>query len=93
MGEDDLGLGQQLAFEERLGLHDRPLAPQVGERDLVDQLVAGAGDPDCSRQLADELARQQNFRSIARIDAGISPEQFRVLKPGEVWEIAAQAVV
>jgi L-ascorbate metabolism protein UlaG (beta-lactamase superfamily) len=28
----------------------------------------------------------------ARIDAGIEPERFRLLKPGQVWEVAALAV-
>lgn len=31
--------------------------------------IAGSQEPDCSTQLADELARQQGFRSLARIDA------------------------
>ena len=46
VGEDDLGVGQELAFEERLALDDRPFGPQVGQRHLVNQLVAGAGDPE-----------------------------------------------
>ena len=40
VGEDDLDVGEQLAFEERLGLDDGPLGPEVGQRHLVDELVA-----------------------------------------------------
>ena len=29
---------------------------------------------------------------VARVEAGIDPERFRLLKPGQVWEIAAHAV-
>ena len=28
----------------------------------------------------------------ARIEAGIEPERFRLLRPGEVWEVAANRI-
>ena len=42
-------------------------------------------------QLTDEAfdAPEQALET-ARIDADISPEQFRLLKPGQVWEVAAR---
>ena len=46
VGEDDLDVGQELAFEEGLGRDDRPLRPEVGHGDFVDQLVARAGDAE-----------------------------------------------
>jgi L-ascorbate metabolism protein UlaG (beta-lactamase superfamily) len=44
-------------------------------------------------QLTDEpFDAPEQALETARIDAGISPEQFRLLKPGEVWDIAARVV-
>ena len=44
--KDDLDVDEQLPVEKRLRVHDRPLAPEVGQRDLVDELVTGAGDAE-----------------------------------------------
>src|SRR5262249_51137186 len=41
MGEHNLNVGEQLTFQVGLPLDDRSLGPQVGERDLVDELVPG----------------------------------------------------
>jgi L-ascorbate metabolism protein UlaG (beta-lactamase superfamily) len=44
-------------------------------------------------QLTDEAIDAPEIAlNAARIDAGITPEQFRLLKPGQVWEIKANAV-
>ena len=44
VGEDDLGVREQLAVQERLAGDDGPFAAQIRERYLVDELVARAGD-------------------------------------------------
>jgi L-ascorbate metabolism protein UlaG (beta-lactamase superfamily) len=44
-------------------------------------------------QLTDEpFDAPEQALETARIDADISPEQFRLLKPGQVWEVAARMV-
>ncbi len=44
-------------------------------------------------QLTDEpFDAPERALVAARVDAGIEPEQFRLLKPGQVWEMKAQAV-
>ena len=44
-------------------------------------------------QLTDEpIDAPETALHAARIDAGVSPEQFRLLKPGQVWEIEAKAI-
>ncbi len=44
-------------------------------------------------QLTDEpIDAPEIALHAARIEAGIEPERFRLLRPGEVWEIAARAV-
>lgn len=46
VGEHDFGVDEQLAIEERLGIDDGALGAQVGEGDLVNELIAGAGDAE-----------------------------------------------
>ena len=42
-------------------------------------------------QLTDEaIDAPESALDAARIDAGIEPERFRLLKPGQVWEVEAQ---
>jgi L-ascorbate metabolism protein UlaG (beta-lactamase superfamily) len=44
-------------------------------------------------QLTDEgIDAPVEALEAARVDAGIEPEQFRLLRPGEVWEVEARAV-
>jgi hypothetical protein len=44
-------------------------------------------------QLTDEaIDAPEKALHAARVDAGIEPERFRLLKPGQVWEIEAKAV-
>jgi L-ascorbate metabolism protein UlaG (beta-lactamase superfamily) len=44
-------------------------------------------------QLTDEpFDAPERALVAARVDAGIEPEQFRLLKPGQVWDVKAQSV-
>ena len=44
-------------------------------------------------QLTDEpIDAPEHALIAARVEAGISPETFRVLKPGQVWEVEAKAM-
>ena len=52
-------------FEERLGVDDRPFAPQVGQGHLVDELVAGAGHAEEFR--AGDLGQDHLLGEAARL--------------------------
>jgi L-ascorbate metabolism protein UlaG (beta-lactamase superfamily) len=44
-------------------------------------------------QLTDEpIDAPEQALIKARVEAGVIPEQFRLLRPGEVWEVKANAV-
>jgi hypothetical protein len=44
-------------------------------------------------QLTDEaIDAPEQALIAARVNAGIEPEQFRLLKPGQVWDVKANAV-
>ena len=45
MGEHDLRVGEQFTVQECLGVDDSPFAPQVGQRDFVDKLIARTSHP------------------------------------------------
>ena len=54
----------------------------------------GLGHHHGTFQLTDEpIDAPERALIKARIEAEIEPERFRLLKPGQVWEVKANAVV
>jgi L-ascorbate metabolism protein UlaG (beta-lactamase superfamily) len=82
------------AYEPRWFMSDMHLNPAEAVRAFT---VCGAefalGHHYGTFQLTDEaIEAPVEALDIARVEAGIDPDRFRLLKPGQVWEVEARAV-
>jgi L-ascorbate metabolism protein UlaG (beta-lactamase superfamily) len=81
------------AYEPRWFMSDQHMNPEESVRAFQ---TCGAefalGHHYGTFQLTDEaIDAPVKALDIARVEAGIEPEQFRLLKPGQVWEVEARA--
>ena len=82
------------AYEPRWFMSDMHLNPAEAVRAFT---VSGAefalGHHYGTFQLTDEaIDAQVQALETARVEAGIDPERFRLLRPGQVWNVEARAV-
>jgi len=82
------------AYEPRWFMSDMHMNPAEAVRAFT---VSGAefalGHHYGTFQLTDEaIDAPVEALEAARVDAGIEPERFRLLRPGEVWEVEAKVV-
>jgi L-ascorbate metabolism protein UlaG (beta-lactamase superfamily) len=82
------------AYEPRWFMGDQHMNPAESVKAFRDSGAELAlGHHYGTFQLTDEpFDAPEQALTKARVEAEISPEQFRLLKPGQVWEIEAKAV-
>ena len=83
------------AYEPRWFMGDQHMNPAESVKAFLDSgAELGLGHHHGTFQLTDEpIDAPEQALIKARIDAEIDPERFRLLKPGQVWEVKANAVV
>ena len=77
------------AYEPRWFMHDQHMNPEDAVKALADcGAQAALGHHHGTFQLTDEAIDAPVAALVdARAAAGLSPERFRLLRPGEVWEL------